>query len=206
MSDIMNKLLKSTELTSKKDEAPTSTQSPNNMATPYSANKAPVAQVDAETKKITQGMQELGVKASNGNVVRSRKLKLSLGDLTILRTLGTGSFGRVHLVQLKKTSEFFAMKVMKKSEVVRLKQVEHTMNEKKILDMIEHPFLVNMIGSFQDSVNLYIVMEYVAGGEMFSLLRRSQVFFLSSRKLLILLVEIFKLCFQVLCRRSCACI
>ena len=105
----------------------------------------------------------------------AKKPKHDLKDFTILRTLGTGSFGRVHLVQKKAGNQFLALKVMKKSEVVRLKQVEHTMNEKKILDEVQHPFLVNMIGCFQDSANLYFVLEYVSGGELFSFLRRSQV-------------------------------
>lgn len=104
-----------------------------------------------------------------------KKFDMKLDDFNLLRTLGTGSFGRVHLAQYKLNGAYYAMKVMKKTEVVRLKQVEHTMNEKRILDTIDHPFLVNMVGSFKDSQNLYLVMEYVAGGEMFSLLRRTQV-------------------------------
>jgi protein kinase A len=67
------------------------------------------------------------------------------------------------------------MKVLKKSEVVRLKQVEHTNNEKLILEQVQHPFLVNLWGTFQDSANLYMVMDYVVGGELFSILRKTQV-------------------------------
>lgn len=104
------------------------------------------------------------------------KQKSSLDDFKVVRTLGTGSFGRVHLVQLKTSGKFMAMKVMKKKEVVRLKQVEHTVNEKDILTATNHPFLVNLISSFQDCNNLFFVLEYVPGGELFSFLRRSQVF------------------------------
>ncbi|KAH7039287.1 kinase-like domain-containing protein, partial [Linnemannia elongata] len=76
--------------------------------------------------------------------------KFNLDDFRIHRTLGTGSFGRVHLVQSRFNSRFYAMKVLKKTEVVRLKQVEHTNNEKMILERVEHPFLINMWGTFQD--------------------------------------------------------
>ncbi|KAI9300328.1 kinase-like domain-containing protein [Cunninghamella echinulata] len=107
---------------------------------------------------------------------RQNRPKLKLADFHVLRTLGTGSFGRVHLIQSRVNSRHYAMKVLKKTEVVRLKQVEHTNNEKHILESVAHPFLVNMWGTFQDDSNLYMVLDYIAGGEMFSLLRRSQRF------------------------------
>ena len=66
----------------------------------------------------------------------------------------------------------FALKMLKKSEVIRLKQVEHIKSERRILSEINHPFIVNTYTSFQDRTNLYLVMEYVIGGELFSQLRR----------------------------------
>ncbi|CAO3698047.1 hypothetical protein G6F70_005727 [Rhizopus microsporus] len=107
---------------------------------------------------------------------RMNRPKLKLDDFNISRTLGTGSFGRVHLIQSKVNGRYYAMKVLKKTEVIRLKQVEHTNNEKHILESVAHPFLVNMWGTFQDCHNLYMVMDYVPGGELFSVLRRSQRF------------------------------
>lgn len=103
----------------------------------------------------------------------SYKVKLSLDELSIINTLGTGSFGRVHLVQSKTSGKYYAMKALKKQAIVKMRQVEHTLNEKSILDRIDHPFIVNMVCSFQCPSNLYIVLEYVSGGELFSLLRRS---------------------------------
>ncbi|KAI8977581.1 kinase-like domain-containing protein [Mycotypha africana] len=107
---------------------------------------------------------------------RINRPKLRLDDFFISRTLGTGSFGRVHLIQSKVNSRYYAMKVLKKTEVIRLKQVEHTNNEKHILEAVAHPFIVNMWGTFQDSNNLYIIQDYIPGGELFSILRRSQRF------------------------------
>ncbi|CAO3588305.1 unnamed protein product [Absidia cylindrospora] len=103
---------------------------------------------------------------------RQNRPQLKLGDFHVMRTLGTGSFGRVHLIQSRVNARHYAMKVLKKTEVVRLKQVEHTNNEKHILEAVAHPFL----GTFQDDSNLYMVMDYVAGGELFSVLRRSHRF------------------------------
>ena len=107
--------------------------------------------------------------------VRQTKGKYSLGDFDILRTLGTGSFGRVHLVQSKHNQRFYAVKVLKKAQVVKMKQVEHTNDERRMLQEVKHPFLITLWGTFQDSKNLYMVMDFVEGGELFSLLRKSQV-------------------------------
>ncbi|GAA28814.1 cAMP-dependent protein kinase catalytic subunit alpha [Clonorchis sinensis] len=89
-----------------------------------------------------------------------------------LKTLGTGSFGRVMLVRHKVDQKYYAMKILEKQKVVKLKQVEHTMNEKTILQAINFPFVVGMAYSFKDNTNLYMVLDFVSGGEMFSYLRR----------------------------------
>lgn len=106
---------------------------------------------------------------------RQTKGKYSLADFEIQRTLGTGSFGRVHLVQSRHNQRFYAVKVLKKAQVVKMKQVEHTNDERKMLGEVKHPFLITLWGTFQDSRNLYMVMDFVEGGELFSLLRKSGV-------------------------------
>ncbi|KAI6230496.1 CAMP-dependent protein kinase catalytic subunit [Aphelenchoides fujianensis] len=72
-----------------------------------------------------------------------------LDDFDRIKTLGTGSFGRVMLVKHKQSEVFYAMKILDKQKVVKLKQVEHTLNEKRILQAIDFPFLVNMVYSFK---------------------------------------------------------
>ncbi|GFS36946.1 cAMP-dependent protein kinase catalytic subunit 1 [Trichonephila inaurata madagascariensis] len=96
-----------------------------------------------------------------------------LKDFERIQTLGTGSFGRVMLVQNKETKKYFAMKILDKLKVVKLKQVDHTLNEKRILQAVDFPFMVNMVYHFKDNSYLYMVLEYVSGGEMFSHLRRT---------------------------------
>jgi protein kinase A len=113
--------------------------------------------------------------AAQQSDARVTKGKYSLADFELLRTLGTGSFGRVHLVQSQHNHRFYAIKVLKKAQVVKMKQVEHTNDERKMLGEVKHPFLITLWGTFQDSKNLYMVMDFVEGGELFSLLRRSGV-------------------------------
>lgn len=78
-------------------------------------------------------------------------------------------------VQSIHNKRHYAVKVLLKEKVVRLKQVEHTNNEREMLSRARHPFLVNLWGTFQDPSNLYMIMDFVAGGELFSLLRKSGV-------------------------------
>eukprot|EP01116_Phalansterium_solitarium_P007363 TRINITY_DN1_c38_g1_i1.p1 TRINITY_DN1_c38_g1~~TRINITY_DN1_c38_g1_i1.p1 ORF type:complete len:340 (-),score=121.71 TRINITY_DN1_c38_g1_i1:316-1335(-) len=92
------------------------------------------------------------------------------------RTLGTGTFGRVYLVQHRPSHRFFAMKILKKTEVVRLKQVEHLNSERHILNSVNNPFVIKLYRSFQDDRNLYMLLDYAPGGELFSHLRKAGKF------------------------------
>ena len=97
--------------------------------------------------------------------------KINLAEYEMKRTLGSGSFGRVKLAKHKKDGKYVAIKILKKGELIKLKQVDHILNEIKILTMIDHPFLVNTDGFSQDKKFLYVVLELVNGGELFIHLR-----------------------------------
>lgn len=140
----------------------TGSQHDSGYASAHDANNVPT--INAPAAKPTS------------NPLRETKGKYTLADFQISRTLGTGSFGRVHLVQSKHNQRFYAVKVLKKAQVVKMKQVEHTNDERKMLQRCRHPFLITLWGTWQDSKNLYMVMDFIEGGELFSLLRKSQRF------------------------------
>jgi len=100
--------------------------------------------------------------------------KFTFKDFDLKATVGTGTFGRVRVVKIKGCTDRtpLALKIMKKSEVIRLKQVEHVKAEVAILARIEHPFVVNLLARFQDDKRLFLLLEFVNGGELFSHLRR----------------------------------
>lgn len=104
--------------------------------------------------------------------VNSWKLK----DFEILETLGTGSFGRVRLCKHKETQEYFAIKILKKQTILKLKQVEHIWNERNLLFEANSPFTVNLFKCFQDEFKLYMILEYVPGGELFTHIRKAGKF------------------------------
>uniref|UniRef100_A0A7R9ZBT3 cGMP-dependent protein kinase n=1 Tax=Pseudictyota dubia TaxID=2749911 RepID=A0A7R9ZBT3_9STRA len=97
---------------------------------------------------------------------RSIKLK----DLIKFRILGVGTFGKVWLVSHKKTGTPYALKMLSKREIIGHHQVEGVIREKNIMSSIDHPFVVNLICTFQDDRSLYMLIELVQGGELFSVI------------------------------------
>ncbi|PLN75615.1 putative camp-dependent protein kinase catalytic subunit [Aspergillus taichungensis] len=106
---------------------------------------------------------------------------LSLQDFRLLKTLGTGTFARVWLVNLKNPQErrnqVYALKILRKADVIKLKQVEHVRNERKTLAAVSgYPFITALIATFADDQSLNMLLEYCPGGEIFSYLRRARRF------------------------------
>ena len=95
--------------------------------------------------------------------------------IQIMKILGRGSFGKVSLVQYKATGEYYAMKSLKKDVLLDQDQVESTILEKKILQSLDHPFLVGMIFCFQTVERIYFVMPFIRGGELFQHLREAKI-------------------------------
>lgn len=72
---------------------------------------------------------------------------------------------------MKLTGNYVALKILKKAEILKLKQVDHVISEFSVLRIINHPFLVNLLGYTQDERYLYFLLEFVQGGELFTYLR-----------------------------------
>jgi len=162
-------------LTKKDIQSIKSTTSSAVSSKPAESQSRPVSKIPKEVSAIKE--EEIKESPKEKKAVsppqpKVEKKKFKLDDFIIMQTLGTGSFGRVHLVKHKETGKYYAMKVLVKRQIIESKQVEHTINEKKILETLDHPYMVNLIGSFKDNRNLYIVLEYVCGGELFSYLRQ----------------------------------
>jgi serine/threonine protein kinase len=103
---------------------------------------------------------------------------LTIHDFQLIKVLGQGSFGKVFLVRPVGASveEVYAMKVLKKSEVERRHQVEHTKAERNIMASITHPFILSLKYAFQTADKLYMITDYCRGGELFFHLKRLKRF------------------------------
>ena len=83
-----------------------------------------------------------------------------------LYVVGRGGFGKVWMVKYKKTHEKYALKEMSKVKIIDRKSEKSIKNEREFLSKLHHPFIVNMICSFQDYENLYLVMDLLTGGDL----------------------------------------
>jgi len=90
-----------------------------------------------------------------------------LDSFKMIKVVGKGSFGKVFLVREIKTTEMFALKVLRKDNIIKRNQVEHTRTERSVLGYVDHPFIVGLKMAFQSKDKLYFVLDYCAGGELF---------------------------------------
>jgi p70 ribosomal S6 kinase len=124
------------------------------------------------------------------DVVNPPNMRIGPNDFTLLRVLGKGGYGKV--VQVKKNSgadkdRIFAMKILKKASLIRnQKDTAHTKAERNILESVKSPFICDLFYAFQTGGKLYLILEYLSGGELFVHLERegilmedSAVFYLS---------------------------
>ena len=94
-------------------------------------------------------------------------IKLTYNDFEPIKLLGTGSFGRVLLVRFKSKDTLYAMKILSKNQIKIKHQEEHTKTERDLMVKINNPFIVNIKFAFQDDSKLYIVSDFMQGGDMF---------------------------------------
>jgi hypothetical protein len=88
-----------------------------------------------------------------------KRAALGVDDFHIIRRLGRGDVGSVHLVRLKGTNVLYAMKVLEKQEMVERNKLHRVRTEDEILSAVDHPFVATLFTSFQTSASLYFVME-----------------------------------------------
>ncbi|KAH0534918.1 serine/threonine-protein kinase N isoform X1 [Cotesia glomerata] len=100
---------------------------------------------------------------------QSQLTGMTLDNFRLLSVLGRGHFGKVILSQYRNTGEYFAIKALKKGDIIARDEVESLLSEKRIFEVANatrHPFLVNLFACFQTEAHVCFVMEYAAGGDL----------------------------------------
>lgn len=98
--------------------------------------------------------------------------KIGFDDFLMLKVIGKGSFGKVMLVKKKDTNRLYAMKVMRKDRLYREAAVSVPLTERDVLKKYNHPFVVHLKYAFQTETHLYMVMDYLSGGDLFDLMEK----------------------------------
>mmetsp|Transcript_7443 Transcript_7443/g.17843 ORF Transcript_7443/g.17843 Transcript_7443/m.17843 type:complete len:801 (+) Transcript_7443:78-2480(+) len=119
-------------------------------------------------ESVIGDIRRLGQPAHVAN--QSLKNNIRYKDLVKFRILGVGTFGKVWLVSHKRTGVPYALKQLSKREIIGHHQVEGVIREKNIMASIDHPFVVNLVATFQDERHLFMLIELVQGGELFSVI------------------------------------
>ncbi|GAB0135779.1 hypothetical protein EsDP_00004104 [Epichloe bromicola] len=95
-----------------------------------------------------------------------RDVLVNLNHFRLLRVVGRGAFGKVRIVERKDTSLSFALKYIRKDEVVKSESVRNIIRERRMLEHVNHPFICNLRYSFQDIEYMYLVVDLMSGGDL----------------------------------------
>jgi serine/threonine protein kinase len=101
---------------------------------------------------------------------------INITDFEKIKILGKGSFGKVLLVRYKRNNELYALKILQKEMIRRKQQISHTKTERIILEKMQNPFIVSLKYAFQTEENLYLVTDFLQGGELCYHLRKEKRF------------------------------
>ncbi|RKP11829.1 Serine/threonine-protein kinase CBK1 [Piptocephalis cylindrospora] len=127
----------------------------------------------SEERKHRQ-LQNHGRKESK--FLRLRRTKLGLDDFQTVKVIGKGAFGEVRLVQKRDTGKIYAMKTLRKAEMFKKDQLAHVRAERDVLAESDSPWVVQLYYSFQDPNYLYLIMEFLPGGDLMTMLIKYDTF------------------------------
>ena len=153
----------------------------------YSKRKKQDSERVEDWDLLSQKMRELNLNSHEQSLIkqeilhreaeqlRQQRQKLSVFDFEPIKVIGKGAFGEVRVVRHKATREIFAMKRMNKAEMVQKNQMQHIKAERDVLAQSGNPWIVGLRWSFQDEHSLYLIMDYLAGGDLMTLLIRKDI-------------------------------
>ncbi|XP_017247652.1 probable serine/threonine protein kinase IRE4 isoform X2 [Daucus carota subsp. sativus] len=127
--------------------------------------------VDSRSVKSDSGMSPDNTSQSSRMSTPKHKDRTSIDDFEIIKPISKGAYGKVFLARKRTTGDLFAIKVLKKLDMLRKNDIERIVAERNILIRVRNPFVVRFFYSFTSKENLYLVMEYLNGGDLYSLVR-----------------------------------
>eukprot|EP00903_Cladosiphon_okamuranus_P013024 g12152.t1 len=154
----------------------------------YSRQKEETDEMEKRRKKLEAQMDQMSLTEEQkktyreelgkmeAQTMRETRKRVSTDDFNSLAIIGRGAFGEVRLVRKKDTGVVWALKSMTKDAMVVKNQVGHVQAERDILAASDNPWVVGLEYTFQDDINLYMIMEFLPGGDLMSLLMKEDIF------------------------------
>uniref|UniRef100_A0A6P4EBZ4 protein kinase C n=1 Tax=Drosophila rhopaloa TaxID=1041015 RepID=A0A6P4EBZ4_DRORH len=139
---------------------------------PSSSTNSNSNQQQQQRRNVARGLQYResgGLEAGRAGKQPPNAGMLSMDNFRLLSVLGRGHFGKVILSQLRSNNQYYAIKALKKGDIIARDEVESLLSEKRIFEVanaMRHPFLVNLYSCFQTDQHVCFVMEYAAGGDL----------------------------------------
>lgn len=128
------------------------------------------------SKQLNENEGFISIKNEISQVNASCNYKASITDFSSIKIIGKGAFGEVRLCRFNLTNEVVAVKIIPRNEMVKKNQTKHIKVERDILTMNKSDWIVKLKFAFQDDENLYLVMEFMPGGDLMSLLMQEDIF------------------------------
>eukprot|EP00762_Andalucia_godoyi_P001927 ANDGO_05948.mRNA.1 putative serine/threonine-protein kinase DDB_G0272282 len=149
-------------------------QSEGSVSSPHSNRHS--SSSPSNIRQLEDAVEDVSL--HRGKRGKSEPRRMTFQDFEFLKPISRGAYGRVFLARKKKTGDLYAIKVLAKEEVIRKNLVHRVKEERRILSIFarSHDWVVKLFYAFQGKLNLYLVMEYCPGGDLFSLLQRFGVF------------------------------
>ncbi len=131
-----------------------------------------ILQTSASAQETIEKKKEVRNAGNNELILRHQRneeaASITLSSLKKIAIIGEGGFSVVRMVIHEPTGDAYALKVMNKMDLLMRNQTEHVNNERKILKAVSHSFILSLIKTFQDDHKVYMLLELVQGGELFS--------------------------------------
>ncbi|XP_039269021.2 microtubule-associated serine/threonine-protein kinase 3-like isoform X2 [Styela clava] len=164
-------LLESAEFVAKEGKHCIETDIPRYIVQQLGLNKDPVEEMKSLSKHKSSSSESESDAEGKGRDQNRDRMIVSEDDFVISKLISNGAYGAVYLVRHKETKQRFAMKKINKQNLALRNQIEQVFAERDILTFVENPFVVTMYCSFQTKRHLCMVMEYVEGGDVSTLIK-----------------------------------
>lgn len=122
-----------------------------------------------------QSMVKSQVLKKEAEILRKKRRRVTVFDYEPIEIIGRGAFGEVRVVREKNTGEIFALKKMSKAEMLKKNQINHVRAERNVLVLAKNEWIIDLKLSFQDEKYLYLAMEFLAGGDLMTMLIKRDI-------------------------------